>query len=222
MITKNQAMQIIRNYMSESTDDKKVEKCNLWLLKLSTISEKEFNEIARHTLGEDSGVNEFNSWLMQRLQGHELQGTKFVELNEFVSYNIAGSSQKTLALHIVPKHVTNKDIRNSGSYLAEALEHLRAKIKNGEFENIESVFAVSDILKLKILQGYFKELGFDIKEGEEIFKGHFRNPYQAHLSKEVLVSDEWEELKEQFMKSRPTVEELHDKNKEDIDETIDK
>ncbi len=95
-------------------------------------------------------------------------------------------------------------------------------MKSGEFENIASIFAVSDILKLKILQGYFKELGFDIKEGEEIFKDHFRNPYQSHLSKEVLVSDRWEEIKEQFMKSRPTVEELYDKNKEDIDETIDK
>lgn len=216
MVTKNQAIEIVQNYILESKDDDKVDKCKDMLAKLNSISEEEFNKIVCRTLGENSGVNEFNSWLTSKLQEHDLQGTEFVQLNEFVSYNIAGISKSTLALHVVPTHVTTQQIINSGSYLAEALEQLRSKIKDGEFENIESIFAVSDILKLKVLQKYFKDLGFDVREGEEMFRRRFKNPYQASLDKDTLVSDEWEELKEQFMEGRPTVEELRDKNKDDI------
>ena len=54
----------------------------------------------------------------------------------------------------MPTQVTNRQIRNSGSYLVDALEQLKAKIRDGEFEEVETIFAVSDILKLKILQGY--------------------------------------------------------------------
>ena len=46
-----------------------------------------------------------------------------------------------------------------------------------------------------------------------MFRGRFKNPYQASLSKDFLVSDEWEELKEKFMKDRPTIEDLEDKEK---------
>lgn len=218
MVTKNQAIEIVKNYILESKDDDKVDKCKDMLAKLNSISEEEFNKIVCRTFEENSGMNEFNSWLTLKLQERDLQGTEFIQLNEFVSYNIAGISKDTLALHLVPTHVTTQQIRNSGSYLAEALEQLRSKIKEGEFANIECILAVSDILKLKVLQRYFKDLGFDVREGEEMFRRRFKNPYQASLDKDTLVSDEWEELKKQFMEGRPTVDELHDKNKDDIGE----
>lgn len=208
MITKNQAVEIIKNYMMQSQDEDKVNKCVNILGKLNSISEDEFNNIAYRTLGENSDLNTFNNWLMAKLQEPELQGTKFVQLNDFVSYNLAGTSQKTIVLHVVPKHVTNAQIRNGGSYLVDALEQLKVKIKSGEFKEVETIFAVSDILKLRILRGYFRDLGFDVKEGEEMFRGRFKNPYQASLSKDMLLSKDWENLKEQFMKNRKTITEL--------------
>lgn len=208
MVTKNQAIEMVKNYILQSQDDNKVDKCKDIIAKLNSISEDEFNKIICRTLGANPDLSSFNDWLMTKLEERDLQGTKFVQLNDFVSYNLAGISKDTIALHVVPKQVTTVQIRNSGSYLVDALEKLKAKIKDGEFEEVETIFAVSDILKLKILQGYFRDLGFDVREGEERFRRRFKNPYQASLSKDTLVSDEWEKLKEKFMKDRPTIEEL--------------
>lgn len=218
MVTKNQAIEIVKNYILESKDDDKVDKCKDMLAKLNSIPEEEFSKIVQHTLGENPDLSAFNDWLMAKLQEPELQGTKFVQLNNFVSYNLAGISKDTIALHVVPTQVTTGQIRNSGSYLVDALEQLKAKIKDGEFEEVKKIFAVSDILKLKMLQGYFRDLGFDVRKGEEMFRRRFKNPYQASLSKDMLLSEDWEELKKQFMEGRPTVEKLHDKNKSDIGE----
>lgn len=212
MVTKNQAIEIVKNYILQSQDNDKVDKSKDVLAKLNSISDEEFNKIVRHTLGEKSDLNAFNNWLMTKLQEPELQGTKFVQLNDFVSYNLAGISKDTIALHVVPTQVTNRQIRNSGSYLVDALEQLKTKIRDGEFEEVETIFAVSDILKLKILQGYFRDLGFDVEEGEEMFRRRFKSPYQASLSKAVLLSEEWEELKEKFMKDKPTISELESKD----------
>ena len=212
MVTKNQAIEIIKNYVLQLQDTKKVDKCNDVITRINSMSDEEFGEIVRHTLGEKSDLDAFNNWLMKKLQEPELQGTKFVQLNDFVSYNLAGTSKDTISLHVVPKHVTNSQIRSSGSYLVDALEKLKAKIRDGEFEEVKTIFAVSDILKLKKLQGYFRDLGFDVGEGEEKFRGRFKNPYQASLSKSALMSEEWEELKEKFMQGKPTVSELESKD----------
>ena len=212
MVTKNQAIEMIKDYILQSQDNEKVDKCKDVLSKLNSMPDEEFGKIVRHTLGEKSDLNTFNNWLMAKLQEPELQGTKFVQLNDFVSYNLAGISKDTIALHVVPTQVTNRQIRNSGSYLVDALEQLKAKIRDGEFEEVETIFAVSDILKLKILQGYFRDLGFDVREGEEMFRRRFKNPYQASLSKSVLMSEEWEKLKEKFMEGKPTISELESKD----------
>ena len=153
MVTKNQASEIVKNYIGQSQDEDKVDKCKYILAKLNSIPEEEFSRIVHRTLGENPDLSAFNDWLMAKLQEPELQGTKFVQLNNFVSYNIAGISKDTIALHVVPTQVTTGQIRNSGSYLVDALEQLKAKIKEGEFEKVETLFAVSDILKLKMLQG---------------------------------------------------------------------
>ena len=222
MVTKNQAIEIVKNYIGQSQDEDKVDKCKDILAKLNSIPEEEFSKIVHRTLGKNSDLSAFNDWLMAKLQEPELQGTKFVQLNNFVSYNIAGISKDTIALHVVPTQVTTGQIRNSGSYLVDALEQLKAKIKDGEFEEVETIFAVSDILRLKMLQGYFRDLGFDVKEGEEMFRRRFKNPYQASLPKDNLLSEDWEKRKENFMKGKPTIAELESKEELESEKKLEK
>lgn len=222
MVTKNQAIEIVKNYIGYSQDEEKINKCKNMLQKLNSIAEEEFNKKVHHTLGENPDLNAFNNWLMAKLQEPELQGTEFVQLNNFVSYNIAGSSKDTIALHVVPTQVTTEQIRNSGSYLADALEQLKAKIKNGDFEEVKTIFAVSDILKLKLLQGYFRDLGFDVREGKEMFRRRFKNPYQASLPKDNLLSEDWEKRKENFMKGKPTIAELESKEELESEKNLEK
>lgn len=212
MVTKNQAIEIIKDYVLQLQDTKKVNRCNDVITRLNSMSDEEFDEIVRHTLGEKSDLDTFNNWLITKLKEPELQGIKFVQLNDFVSYHLAGTSKDTISLHVVPTHVTNSQIRSSGSYLVDALEKLKVKIRDGEFEEVKTIFAVSDILKIKKLQGYFRDLGFNVAEGEERFRGRFKNPYQVSLSKSALMSEEWEELKEKFMKGRTTISELESKD----------
>ena len=222
MVTKNQAIEIVKNYIGYSQDEEKVDKCKDILAKLNSIPEEEFNKFVHHTLGENPDLSAFNDWLMAKLQEPELQGTKFVQLNNLVSYNIAGISKDTIALHVVPAQVTTSQIRNSGSYLVDALEQLRTKLKEGDFEEVETIFAVSDILKLKLLQGYFRDLGFDVREGEEMFRRRFKNPYQASLPKDNLLSEDWEKLKENFMKGKPTIAELESKEELESEKELEK
>ena len=222
MVTKNQAIEIVKNYIGYSQDEEKINKCKNMLQKLNSIAEEEFNKKVHHTLGENPDLNAFNNWLMAKLQEPELQGTEFVQLNNFVSYNIVGSSKDTIALHVVPTQVTTEQIRNSGSYLADALEQLKAKIKNGDFEEVKTIFAVSDILKLKLLQGYFRDLGFDVREGKEMFRRRFKNPYQASLPKDNLLSEDWEKRKENFMKGKPTIAELESKEELESEKNLEK
>lgn len=214
MITREEAIDVIQYYMGQSQDEDKIDKCKDMLAKLNTLTEIEFIRIICTALGENADVNAFNDWLIKKLQDPELQGTKFVQLNELVSYNLAGINKDTIALHVVPKKATRNQVKYSASYLVDALEQLKAKIEQGEFEQVESIFAVSDILASRALQGYFKALGFKISEGEEMFRRKFKNPYQASLPKKMLLSEEWEKLKEEFMKGKATVAELEGQEQE--------
>lgn len=209
MIKKDQAIQIVEKIILESRDDDKIDKCKDILAKINSLSEEGFSKIVHNTLGEDANIEDFENWLTTKLQERDLQGTEMVQLNEMVSFNLAGINKEAIALHVVPKHVTKEQIRNCGAYLVDALEQLREKVRNGEITDVEGVFAVSDILRLKPLQSDFKELGFKVEEGEEMFRRRFRKPVQAALSIETLLSEEWEERKEKFMEGRPTIEELH-------------
>lgn len=215
MITKNQAIEVLNNYLIEVNDENEINICKELLSKIEGVSENDFSVIACRTLGKNADINEFNDWLNKKIHDHELYGTKFVELNNMISYNLAGNLKTTIALHVVPTKVSFEQIRNSGSYLVDALEQLRNMINDGEFENIETIFAVSDILKLGILQKYFNELGFKVEKADEIFRKKFKNPYQASLSKDGLMSVEWEKLKDKFMEDKLSVEEIE--NNEEIE-----
>jgi len=118
-------------------------------------------------------------------------------------------------LHVVPKQINSKQAREGGVYLADALEKIKSKMKEGKFSDIATIFAVSDLLKLKLLQKNFKDLGFQIEKGNENFEKMFKNPYQATLSRKFLLSDEWRELKEKFVEGKSTIEEIESKDQLD-------
>jgi len=92
---------------------------------------------------------------------------------------------------------------------------LKAKMEEHPKNEFTTIFAVSDLLKLKLLQKNFKDLGFQIEKGNKNFEKMFKNPYQATLSKKFLLSDEWRELKEKFVEGKPTIEEIESKEQLD-------
>ena len=205
MLSKNDAIKTLQGIMTETQDDHRIEKIEGYILKIEGISEEQFAEIATRSLGENAGVQDFINWVDNRLN-HELVGTGFIELNDMVSYNIAGSKQDTIALHVIPEHVSTTDIRNMGPYLVDALEQLSMQIESGEIEGVENVFAVSHILRIKKLQDGFRELGFEVGKADEAFQEHFKNPYQANLKVATMLSDEWKELKEEFKSRQPQID----------------
>ena len=209
VITREQIKDAIKNYMSQLQDEDKIIKCQWILAKIDGLSEKEFQQKLYHTLGEKPDLTQFKKWLLETLEELEWQNTKFIPLNAFVSYHIEEKeSHDTFVLHVIPKHVTKEQLRNSGTYLVDALEKIRAKMQEGEFEKVNAIFAVSDILRLPALQEPFKALGFDVKQGDDRFKKQFRKPYQVFLPKHVFLSEAWEQRKEEFMRGRLTISEL--------------
>ena len=198
MLSKKDAILTIDNLIAETEDNDKKVKLYEYKDKIEEISNEQFCEICTRSLGENGDVGTLRKWITNKLE-HQLVGTKFIKLNDMVSYNIAGGTKETIALHVVPKHVTKTDIRNMGPYLVDALEQLKDKIKKEELKDVKQVFAVSDILRSRLLKKGFEELGFTYSEGAREFKEHFKNPYQAELSVEKLLSDEWEEIKNAYV-----------------------
>lgn len=205
MISKNECLKVLEDMISNTTDENKKNKLIGYSAKINSITDEKFKEVAMRSLGENCHIEDFMKWINGRLN-HELVGTEFIKLNDMVSYNIAGNKMDTIALHVVPKHVTTTDIRNMGPYLVDALNQLRQKVKSGEIEDVTNIFAVSDILKLRKLQEAFSLLGFDVGKGDEAFSGHFKNPYQAGISIEKILSKEWEDMRDEFCKNQPKVD----------------
>ncbi|MDD2376971.1 MAG: hypothetical protein PHD15_06290 [Clostridia bacterium] len=141
----------------------------------------------------------------------------FKVLNDFISYGI---SNNTFHLHIIPKDV--RDMLNSEGllriniYLIDALDKIKDILKNDEFKNINTIFAVSPILRLSKLQDMFKELNFDVEQTKhQNLLDKFldaKSVYQANLPKEVFFTQEWDKNKESILKE--TITELNNKKYE--------
>lgn len=205
MLSKNEAIETVSKLMISTDDEMKKNLYATYLEKINSVTDEELAEVAEKTLGKNSGVLEFEVWLQEKAERH-IRSNDFIKLNDFVSYNIAVDRQDTLALHVVPKHVTQEEIRKSGTYLVDALEQIIEKINNGEIKDIETIFAVSDILKLRVLQNNFSRLGFKVERGEEAFREHFKNPYQASLQVKYLLSKEWQKIKDEFMTTQLSIQ----------------
>lgn len=214
MLSKNECLQVINSMMTNTTDEKKKNKLIKFADKINSKSEEQLQKIAKETLGENCEIGDFQKWITDKLE-RKLVGTEFVELNDMVSYNIAGGEADTLALHVGPKKLSHSEIRNMGPYLVDALDQLREKVENGEIKGITNVFAVSDILKINTFREAFLELGFNYGEGDEAFKDQFkRTPYQAEILIENFMSEEWKQLRDKFMEKQPEID-VHARAKAD-------
>lgn len=209
MFTRQETINVIENQIKKQ-NNANVEKYQEILKKINSMSDEEFENIAKQRIGENATIEMLSNWLKAKMEEHSKD--EFIKLNNMVSYHIIN---ETIALHVVPKQINSKQARGGGVYLADALEKIKSKIKEGKFSDIATIFAVSDLLKLKLLQKNFKDLGFQIEKGNKDFEKMFKNPYQATLSKEFLLSDEWRELKEKFVEGKPTIEEIESKDQLD-------
>ena len=176
----------------------------------SKMQEGSFTHVTTIFAVSDLLIEMLSSWLKAKMEEHPKD--EFIKLNNMVSYHII---HETIALHVVPKQINSKQAREGGVYLADALEKIKSKMQEGDFTYVTTIFAVSDLLKLKLLQKNFKDLGFQIEKGNKNFEKMFKNPYQATLSKKFLLSDEWRELKEKFVEGKPTIEEIESKEQLD-------
>ena len=210
MFTRQEAINVIENQIKQK-NNVNVEKYQEILNKINSISDEEFEHIAKQRIGENATIEMISTWLKAKMEKHPKN--EFIKLNNMVSYHII---HETIALHVVPKQANSKQARKGEIYLADALEKIKSKIREGEFGDIATIFAVSDLLKLKLLQKNFKDLGFKIEKGNQKFEKIFKDPYQATLSKDFLLSDEWEALKNKFVEGKPTIEAIE--SKEEIDQ----
>ena len=204
MFTRQEAINVIENQIKKQ-NNANVEKYQEILKKINSMSDEEFEHIAKQRIGENATIEMLSSWLKAKMEEHPKN--EFIKLNNMVSYHIIN---ETIALQI-----NSKQAREGGVYLADALEKIKSKMQEGDFTHVTTIFAVSDLLKLKLLQKNFKDLGFQIEKGNKNFEKMFKNPYQATLSKKFLLSDEWRELKEKFVEGKPTIEEIESKDQLD-------
>ena len=102
------------------------------------------------------------------------------DLNELFDCRITNN---TLHIHVVPKSV-KAEIKNMGlkkylkyadSRLVDAFTRIGDIIQLPENDNIETIFAVSPLLKHKTIQGLFRKYQFDVKKSD--------NPYFISMFK---------------------------------------
>ena len=209
MFTRQEAINVIENQIKQK-NNVNIEKYQEILKKINSMSDEKFEHIEKQRIGENITIEMLSTWLNTKMK--EQTKNEFIKLNNMVSYHVI---HETIALHVVPKKITTKQAREGGVYLADALEKIKSKMQEGNFTYVTTIFAVSDLLKLNLLQKIFKDLGFQIEKGNQKFKKIFKNPYQARLSREFLLSDEWKGVKDKFVEGKPTIEEIE--TKEQID-----
>ena len=149
MFSREEAISVIENQIKKQ-NNANVEKYQEILKKINSMSDEEFENIAKQRIGENATIEMLSNWLKAKMEEHPKN--EFIKLNNMVSYHIIN---ETIALHVVPKQINSKQAREGGVYLADALEKIKSKMKEEEFSDIATIFAVSDLLKLKLLQKKF-------------------------------------------------------------------
>lgn len=206
MIEKIDAIIILKSLIDEQNE----EKINGYINRVESMNDNEWttfiNERSVETI-------EDLSKLIDKFMSNR-QEAKFKPLNDMISY---GTSGNTLHIHVIPQDVRdllNKEgLKKAENYVIDALEKIKEMLGSKEdLSNIDGIYAVSGILRGPIIK-IFENLNFDTKEmdiddaknDEElgVFYERFKSNKKlgrAKISKNELVSKEWEELKDKRKK----------------------
>lgn len=206
MFTKEQLIQKLR----EIEDDKNTEEIKDLIQKIEKTSEGQLQEFLKDMkIKNDKDIQK-----AVNKRNRRREKTKFTPLNEVVSYGING---KTLHIHLIPKDarsmLTKEGQQEAKKSLIDALEKVKQKMKEEKgFEKVEEVYAISGIIR-GFVAGWFNDLDFKVKtlpieeakKDKELkrFYRRFKNQKKlgrASLSKEKLMSEDWEEKKNDLKK----------------------
>ena len=207
MLLKNDAISILEKIKNEENQEK-IEK---YKEKINNLSDEAWGQfLEAKSIKTVVELEKFANILLR-------QEDKFVNLNNLVSFGISGA---TMHIHLVPTDVrsmfNNKGHNQAKQSLIDALEKIQDLLIQEEFKEIENIFAISPILRGRIIK-MFDELAFstetvnmeDVKDDSQyanyakfynMFKGKGRMLGWASISRKKLLSPEWNELKENIKK----------------------
>ena len=116
MFTRQEAINVIEN-QSKQKNNANVEKYQEILKKINSMSDEEFENIAKQRIGENATIEMLSTWLKAKMEEHSKD--EFIKLNNMVSYHII---HETIALHVVPKQINSKQARGGGVYYKKILK----------------------------------------------------------------------------------------------------
>lgn len=196
-------------------DEQNEYKVNKYIQKIHNMSEEEWKIFIRK-----SSINTIDTLYekVEQLLNKKSESNKndnMIVLNELIKY---GYDEKTLHIHTVINDAHNmlsrKGLEEAKLKLIDALEKIEALLQeNTNLREIEKVYAISPILRRPIIN-MFEELDFDTKvldanqaKEDEEFKYFYKmftkgnkegikKLGRASISKEKLLSRQWNELKD--------------------------
>lgn len=156
-------------------------------------------------------VADVKKFVKKRIKPVRTEDHKFIELNELVSYGFGG---QTVHIHVVPKDarslLTREGFKKAELALIDATEKLKVLMEtDSRYKKVENIYAVSGIITGPVAR-WFRNIGYDVKtlvmndakkdEELKVFVDRFKEQPKlgrAILSKQKLLSEEWENIKEE-------------------------
>ena len=85
MFTRQEAINVIENQIKQR-NNANIEKYQEILKKMNSISDEEFENIAKQRIGENATIEMLSTWLKAKMEEHPKN--EFIKLNNMVSYHI--------------------------------------------------------------------------------------------------------------------------------------
>lgn len=184
------------------------QKISKYIEKINNMSETEWNNFLK------SSSIKTKQELEQKIRKLLEKKVEMIALNDLIKY---GYNKSTLHIHVVPEDIHNmlsrKGLEVGKQKLIDALEKIEILLKeDSKLKDIDKIYAVSPILRKPIIN-IFEELDFDTRvidmeraKTDEEFKDFYemfnkskqtvKKLGRASISKEKLLSNKWNTLKE--------------------------
>lgn len=204
MLNKEQILEYLKELINENNREHIIQLID----KIEKINEEELNTVLSER--KIKTLRDVRKMVVKGLKQPRTKTNKFSELNELVSYGVTG---KTIHIHVVPKDaknlLTREGMKKAELALIDATEKIKLLIQtSNRYGKIENIYAVSGIISGPVAR-WFKNIGYDVKtlpiedakKDRELgrFYGMFKEAKKlgrATLSKEKLMCNEWEVLKD--------------------------